>query len=365
MSGGVDSSVAAFLMKEKGYECIGATMKLYNNEDIGVHREKTCCSLDDVEDARSVAYQMDMPYYVFNFTADFHTEVMDRFVDAYENGCTPNPCIDCNRFLKFSALLDKARELGCEYIASGHYARREQDPETGRFILKKGLDPTKDQSYVLYAMTQDQLAHTLFPLGGYTKKEIRHIAQEQGFINADKPDSQDICFVPDGDYASFIEQYTGQSSEPGDFVNKEGKVLGKHKGQIHYTIGQRRGLGISAPESLYVCGKSLDSNEVILGGKQDLMSNYCYINDINLIPWDHLDAPIKCKVKTRYRQPEQPATVEQIGEDLIKITFDEPQRAVTPGQAAVLYDDDMVLGGGTILPEGLASTMTTSQGTNN
>ena len=209
---------------------------------------------------------------------------------------------------------------------------------------------------MLYAMTQDQLAHTLFPLGGYTKKEIRHIAQEQGFINADKPDSQDICFVPDGDYASFIEQYTGQSSEPGDFVDKDGKVLGRHKGQIHYTIGQRRGLGISAPESLYVCGKSLDSNKVILGGKQDLMSSCCYINDINLIPWDHLDKPIKCKVKTRYRQPEQPATVEQLGEDLIKITFDEPQRAVTPGQAAVLYDGDMVLGGGTILPEGLAST---------
>ena len=224
------------------------------------------------------------------------------------------------------------------------------------FILKKGLDPTKDQSYVLYAMTQDQLAHTLFPLGSYTKKEIRHIAQEQGFINADKPDSQDICFVPDGDYASFIEQYTGQSSEPGDFVDKEGNVLGKHKGQIHYTIGQRRGLGISAPESLYVCGKSLDSNKVILGGKQDLMSTCCYINDINLIPWDHLDKPIKCKVKTRYRQPEQPATVEQLGDDLLKITFEEPQRAVTPGQAAVLYDGDMVLGGGTILPEGLAST---------
>ena len=248
-----------------------------------------------------------------------------------------------------------ARELGCEYIASGHYARREQDPETGRFILRKGLDPTKDQSYVLYAMTQDQLAHTLFPLGTYTKKEIRQIAQEQGFINADKPDSQDICFVPDGDYASFIEQYTGQASEPGDFVDKEGKVLGKHKGQIHYTIGQRRGLGISAPESLYVCGKSLDTNKVILGGKDDLMSNYCYINDINLIPWDHLDKPIQCKVKTRYRQPEQPATVEQLGDDLIKITFQEPQRAVTPGQAAVLYDGDMVLGGGTILSEEAAA----------
>ena len=365
MSGGVDSSVAAYLMVQDGYDCAGATLKLYDNPQCSFPGHRACCTPSDTEDARSVAARLGMLYYVFPMHDEFRHSVIDKFADTYLHGGTPNPCIDCNRFLKFSALLDKARELGCEYIASGHYARREQDPETGRFILKKGLDPTKDQSYVLYAMTQDQLAHTLFPLGGYTKKEIRHIAQEQGFINADKPDSQDICFVPDGDYASFIEQYTGQSSEPGDFVNKEGKVLGKHKGQIHYTIGQRRGLGISAPESLYVCGKSLDSNEVILGGKQDLLSNYCYINDINLIPWDHLDAPIKCKVKTRYRQPEQPATVEQIGEDLIKITFDEPQRAVTPGQAAVLYDDDMVLGGGTILPESLASTMTTSQGTNN
>ena len=331
MSGGVDSSVAAYLMVQDGYDCAGATLKLYDNPQCSFPGHRACCTPSDTEDARSVAARLGMLYYVFPMHDEFRHSVIDKFADTYLHGGTPNPCIDCNRFLKFSALLDKARELGCEYIASGHYARREQDPETGRF----------------------------------TKKEIRHIAQEQGFINADKPDSQDICFVPDGDYASFIEQYTGQSSEPGDFVNKEGKVLGKHKGQIHYTIGQRRGLGISAPESLYVCGKSLDSNEVILGGKQDLMSNYCYINDINLIPWDHLDAPIKCKVKTRYRQPEQPATVEQIGEDLIKITFDEPQRAVTPGQAAVLYDDDMVLGGGTILPEGLASTMTTSQGTNN
>ena len=214
-------------------------------------------------------------------------------------------------------------------------------------------------------LTQEQLAHISLPLGGLRKTEVREIAEKNGFVNARKHDSQDICFVPDGDYATFIEQYTGHSSEPGDFIDKEGNVLGKHKGQIHYTIGQRRGLGISAPESLYVCGKSLDSNKVILGGKQDLMSSCCYINDINLIPWDHLDKPIKCKVKTRYRQPEQPATVEQLGDDLLKITFEEPQRAVTPGQAAVLYDDDMVLGGGTILPEGLASTMTTSQGTNN
>lgn len=362
MSGGVDSSVAAYLAIESGLDCIGVTMKLFDNEDAGISRERSCCSLEDTEYARGVAYRLGMPYYVFNFTADFKEQVMRRFVEAYERGATPNPCIDCNRYLKFDRLYRRAKELGCEYVVTGHYARIEE--ENGRFLLKKAVDPTKDQSYVLYSMTQDELRHTLFPLGGMTKMHTRELARKLGFYNADKPDSQDICFVPDGDYASFIEQYTGQSSEPGDFVDKEGKVLGKHKGQIHYTIGQRRGLGISAPESLYVCGKSLDSNEVILGSKQDLMSNYCYINDINLIPWDHLDAPIKCKVKTRYRQPEQPATVEQIGEDLIKITFDEPQRAVTPGQAAVLYDDDMVLGGGTILPEGLASTMTTSQGTN-
>ena len=355
MSGGVDSSVAASLMQQQGWDCIGATMTLYRNEDIGRSSSRTCCSLDDVEDARSVAFRLRIPYYVFNFSDEFRCQVMDRFADAYGQGQTPNPCIDCNRYLKFRHLYDRAALMGCDAIATGHYVRIERG-ENGRYLLKKALDSSKDQSYVLYAMTQDQLAHTLFPLGTYTKKEIREIAQEQGFINADKPDSQDICFVPDGDYATFIEQYTGQSSEPGDFVDKEGNVLGKHKGQIHYTIGQRRGLGISAPESLYVCGKSLDSNKVILGGKQDLMSTCCYINDINLIPWDHLDKPIKCKVKTRYRQPEQPATVEQLGDDLLKITFEEPQRAVTPGQAAVLYDGDMVLGGGTILPEGLAST---------
>lgn len=358
MSGGVDSSVAAYLMIREGYDCSGATLKLYDNPQCSSPGQRACCTPSDTEDARSVASRLGILYYVFPMHDEFRHRVIDKFADTYLHGSTPNPCIDCNRFLKFSALLDKARELGCDYIVSGHYARREQDPETGRFILKKGLDPTKDQSYVLYAMTQDQLAHTLFPLGGYTKKEIREIAQEQGFINADKPDSQDICFVPDGDYASFIEQYTGKTSEPGDFVDKDGKVLGRHKGQIHYTIGQRRGLGISAPESLYVCGKSLDSNKVILGGKQDLMSSVCYVHDINLIPWDHLNQPIRCKVKTRYRQQEQPATVEQLEDDLLKITFDEPLRAVTPGQAAVLYDGDMVLGGGTILPDGLTSTET-------
>lgn len=354
MSGGVDSSVAALLLSEAGCECVGATMRLFHNEDAGVSREKSCCSLEDVEDARSVAYQLGMPFYVFNFTDGFGEQVMDRFVDAYERGATPNPCIDCNRYMKFAKLVERAELLGCDAVATGHYARIEQ--ENGRWLLKKAVDDSKDQSYVLYFLNQHQLAHLCFPLGMLHKTEAREIAEKHGLVNARKRDSQDICFVPDGDYASFIEQYTGQSSEPGDFVDKEGNVLGKHKGQIHYTIGQRRGLGISAPESLYVCGKSLDSNKVILGGKQDLMSTCCYINDINLIPWDHLDKPIKCKVKTRYRQPEQPATVEQLGDDLLKITFEEPQRAVTPGQAAVLYDGDMVLGGGTILPEGLAST---------
>lgn len=351
MSGGVDSSVAAYLMLQNGYECAGATMKLYDKPPCSEAGSRACCTPSDTEDARNVAARLGILYYVFPMQEEFRKNVIQKFTDTYFEGGTPNPCIDCNRFLKFDALLQKARELGMEYIASGHYARIEQDPETGRFLLKKGLDPSKDQSYVLYSMTQDQLAHTLFPLGGYTKAQIRRIAQEQGFVNADKPESQDICFVPDGDYASFIEEFTGKISEPGDFVDKKGNILGKHKGQIHYTIGQRRGLGISAPESLYVCGKSLKDNSVILGGKQDLLSSTCFVNDINLIPWDQMPGPVPCKVKVRYRQPEQPAIAEQIGKDLLKITFQEPQRAITPGQAAVLYDGDIVLGGGTILSE--------------
>lgn len=353
MSGGVDSSVAAYLMIQKGYDCAGATMKLYDRPPCSSPAQRACCTPSDTEDARNVAARLGILYYVFPMQEEFRQNVIQKFADTYFHGGTPNPCIDCNRFLKFGALLEKARELGMEYIASGHYARIEQDPDTGRYLLKKGLDTSKDQSYVLYSMNQDQLSHTLFPLGGYTKAQIRQIAQEQGFINADKPESQDICFVPDGDYASFIEEYTGKTSSPGNFVDREGNVLGRHKGQIHYTIGQRRGLGISAPESLYVCDKSLKDNTVILGGKQDLLSRTCLVGDINLIPWDRIEKPVSCKVKIRYRQPEQPAIVEQIGEDLLKITFQEPQRAITPGQAAVLYDRDTVLGGGTILSEGL------------
>ena len=264
MSGGVDSSVAALLTKESGDQCIGATMKLFHNEDVGIKREKTCCSLDDVEDARNVCYRMGIRYYVFNFSERFKEDVMDRFVDAYEHGSTPNPCIDCNRYLKFDKMFQRMRELEYDYIVTGHYARVEYDEEKNRYLLKKAVDDTKDQSYVLYMLTQEQLAHISLPLGGLRKTEVREIAEKHGFVNARKHDSQDICFVPDGDYAKFIEQYTGRKSIPGDFVDTEGNILGKHKGIIHYTLGQRRGLGIPAASRLYVCDISPKTNQVVL-----------------------------------------------------------------------------------------------------
>lgn len=348
MSGGVDSSVAALLTKESGDECIGATMKLYNNEDIGVHREKTCCSLDDVEDARSVAYQMDMPYYVFNFTADFYTEVMDRFVEAYENGCTPNPCIDCNRYLKFDKMFHRMQEIGYDYIVTGHYARVEYDENRGRYLLKKAVDDTKDQSYVLYMLTQEQLAHVKLPLGGLRKDQVRVIAEEHGFINARKHDSQDICFVPDGDYAKFIEKYTGKKTPEGDFVDKEGNYIGRHKGIIHYTIGQRRGLGIPAASRLYVCEISPKTNTVVLGDNADLFSSELEADSVNLISVDNLSEPKRVTAKIRYRHKEQPATAWQTPDGILHVKFDEPQRAITKGQAVVMYDGDEVVGGGVI-----------------
>ena len=348
MSGGVDSSVAALLTKESGDECIGATMKLYNNEDIGVHREKTCCSLDDVEDARSVAYPMDMPYYVFNFTADIHTEVMDRFVDAYENGCTPNPCIDCNRYLKFDKMFHRMQEIGYDYIVTGHYARVEYDEKRDRYLLKKAVDDTKDQSYVLYMLTQEQLAHVKLPLGGLRKDQVRVIAEKHGFINARKHDSQDICFVPDGDYAKFIEKYTGKKTPEGDFVDKEGNYIGRHKGIIHYTIGQRRGLGIPAASRLYVCEISPKTNTVVLGDNADLFSSELEADSVNLISVDSLAEPKRVTAKIRYRHKEQPATAWQTPDGILHVKFDEPQRAITKGQAVVMYDGDEVVGGGVI-----------------
>ena len=245
MSGGVDSSVAAFLTKSRGYDCIGATMKLFNNEDVCIPREKSCCSLEDVEDARNVAHSLGIPYYVFNFTDRFREDVIDRFVDAYETGATPNPCIDCNRYLKFEKLFLRAQEINCDYVVTGHYARIEYDETSERYLLKKAADETKDQSYVLYSMTQEQLRHTFFPLGNLRKSVVRKIAQEHGFVNAKKHDSQDICFVQNGTYADFIKQYTGKEYPPGDFILKNGTVLGRHQGIINYTVGQRKRLGIA------------------------------------------------------------------------------------------------------------------------
>ena len=348
MSGGVDSSVAAYLMKSRGYRCVGVTMKLFDNEEIGLRREHTCCSLDDVEDARSVAYRLGIPYYVFNFSDRFRADVIQRFVDAYARGWTPNPCIDCNRYLKFDKLFLRAKELGYYYVVTGHYARVARDEQTGRWLLKKAPDNAKDQSYVLYSLTQEQLAHVQFPLGELQKPEVRAIAEEQGFVNAHKHDSQDICFVVNGTYADFIEQYTGKKYPEGDFVDLQGHVLGRHRGIIRYTIGQRKGLGLALPEPMYVCAVDPQANTVTLCRNAELYSRGVTVRALNLISVPALAEPMRLRVKIRYRQPEQWATVTQTGPDELHIEFDEPQRAVTKGQAAVLYDGDVVVGGGTI-----------------
>ncbi len=346
MSGGVDSSVAAHLLQQDGYECVGCTMKLYQNEDAGIPKAHTCCSLDDVEDARSVAYALGITHYTFNFSDAFREQVIDKFVREYTNGRTPNPCIDCNRTMKFGKLFDRAKVLECDYIATGHYARIERI--NGKYVLKKALDLSKDQSYVLYSMNQEHLAHTLFPLGALNKTEVRAIAQEHGFTNARKPDSQDICFVPNGDYAQVLELHAGKTFPEGDFTDRNGNVLGKHRGIIHYTIGQRKGLGIPFTTPHYVCGICPKNNTVILGENQDLYKDTLIADAFNWISGSQPNAPVRCKAKIRYRQQEQPATATVCDDGRVKIQFDEPQRAITPGQAVVLYDSDIVLGGGVI-----------------
>ena len=342
MSGGVDSSVAAYLIKQEGFECMGATMRLYEGTE---QAESTCCSLSDVEDARSVATRLGMPFYVFNFTADFKAAVMDRFVAAYERGETPNPCIDCNRYLKFERFFRRARELGCDVMVTGHYAQIEQ--RDGRWRLKKAVDLSKDQSYVLYAMTQEQLAHTRFPLGGFSKAETRQIAEEQGFLNAHKRDSQDICFVPDGDYAAVIEGLSGKRYQEGPFVDRDGNTLGTHKGLIRYTVGQRKGLGLSLKEPLYVCEKRVADNAVVLGKNEDLFARELTAEEFNWIAWDTPPATFRCKARIRYQQPEKDATV-TVADGAVRIVIDEPQRAIAKGQSVVLYEGDYVLGGGII-----------------
>lgn len=345
MSGGVDSSVAAYLLKEQGYDCVGVTMKLYQNELVGKSGH-TCCSLDDVEDARQVAWRLGIPHHVFNFSDDFEDKVIKNFVESYEQGRTPNPCIDCNRYLKFDKLLHRADELGCDYIATGHYARLVREGDTVR--LEKAVDASRDQSYVLSYTTQEQLQHILFPLGELHKTQVREIAEAQGFCNARKHDSQDICFVPDGDYVGFLERYTGKKFGEGKLLNTEGKVIGTHRGAISYTIGQRRGLGFAAGERVYVCDKCMENNTVTLGGDEDLRSKALIAGDWNWIMKPESDN-FKAMAKVRYHQPDQETTVFIMPDGLIRLEFAQPQRAVTPGQIATLYQGDTVLGGGTII----------------
>lgn len=347
MSGGVDSSVAAYLMKEAGYRCMGATMRLYQNEDLGQCGFHTCCSAKDVEDAADVAFQLDIPFEVINYTDEFREKVIKKFIATYEAGGTPNPCIDCNRYMKFDKMLAFARAHGLDYVVTGHYARIEQDPATGRWLLKKALYSEKDQSYVLYVLTQDELAHTKFPLGGMDKPSIRMLAEKAGFCNAHKHDSQDICFVPDGDYAAFLERYTGQPMQPGNFVDEQGHVIGRHKGAARYTIGQRKGLGLAMGAPVYVCGKDMQANTVTVGPEEMLFDRIVYADEVNWIAIPELTGPLRVTARTRYHQVEQAATVYP-AECGFRLEFDQPQRAPTPGQAVVLYQGDTVLGGGTI-----------------
>lgn len=332
MSGGVDSTVAALLMKERGFNCAGAMMTLFD----GV----------DTKDASDAAHLLNIPFDVFDFSDYFQESVIARFTDAYRRGVTPNPCVDCNRLIKFGCFLNRAREKGMNAVATGHYARVKRDGE--RYLLQKAADAQKDQSYVLYSLTQEQLSRTVFPLGEMTKDHVRSIAEKNGFTNANKRDSQDICFIPDGDYAAFLEQHTGTHPEPGRFVDKYGNHLGKHKGLIHYTVGQRRGLGIAAEKPLYVTELRPETNTVVIGASEELFSTVLTARDINFIPFDRLDAPLRVRAKIRYRQQEQPATVTQLDADTIRVEFESPQRAITKGQSVVLYDGDVVIGGGTI-----------------
>ena len=309
MSGGVDSSVAAWLMQQAGYDCTGITMRLTRNETLGQSGFHTCCSEKDIEDAAEVAFAMDIPYEVLDFTADFREQIIEKFVRVYEAGGTPNPCIDCNKYMKFRHLLDWARAHGMEYVVTGHYARVEQDEATGRFLLKKGLDEGKDQSYVLYNLTQEQLAHIRLPLGGLHKTEVREIAEQHKFVNARKHDSQDICFVPDGDYARFMEDFTGKHYPVGDFLDESGRVVGTHNGAVRYTIGQRKGLGLAMGAPVYVCGKDMQANTVTVGPEEMLFDRIVYADEVNWIAIPELTGPLRVTARTRYHQVEQAATV--------------------------------------------------------
>lgn len=333
MSGGVDSSVTAKLMLEAGYDCVGCTMRLWDNADS--------------RDARELASSLGIPFHEFDLRAEFERHVICKFVHSYEAGQTPNPCIDCNRNMKFGMLFDRADELGCDILATGHYARVERGAD-GRYLLKKALDSSKDQSYVLYMLGQRELSRLAFPLGNLTKSDVRSLAGQSGFANADKAESQDICFVPDSDYASVIAA-RGAKSEPGEFVTTGGEVLGEHRGLIHYTVGQRKHLGISYAHPLYVVRLETDTNRVILGTDEELYAATALLRDFSWVSGDAPACDLRCMAKIRYRKKEEDAIACIEPDGTVRLMFDKPQRAICPGQAAVLYDGDTVLGGGTII----------------
>lgn len=349
MSGGVDSSVAAYLLKEQGYDVIGVTMQIWQEEDVcTVEENGGCCGLSAVEDARRVAAALGIPYYVMNFREGFQKNVIDYFADSYVNGQTPNPCIACNRYVKWEALLKRSISIGADFIATGHYARVEQ-LSNGRYALRRSATAAKDQTYALYNLTQEQLKRTLMPVGEYTKEEVRVIAEKIGLLVADKPDSQDICFVQDGNYAAFIEEHTGKKASEGNFVTSDGTVIGRHKGIIHYTVGQRKGLGLALGYPAFVLEIRPETNEVVIGTYEESLTTVVRAKQLNFMSVEDLKEPLRVFAKIRYNHKGAWCTVERTKEDEVTCCFEEPQRAVTPGQAIVFYDGEYVLGGGTIL----------------
>lgn len=349
MSGGVDSSVAAYLLKKAGYDVIGVTMQIWQDEDTEAQEESGgCCGLSAVDDARRVANALEIPYYVMNFKREFKGSVMDYFAEEYLKGNTPNPCIACNRYVKWESLLKRSLDIGANYIATGHYARVVR-LENGRYTLMKSATAAKDQTYALYNLTQYQLAHTLMPVGEYTKDEIRQIAKDISLRVANKPDSQEICFIPDKDYAKFITEYTGEEVKAGNFVTPEGKVIGKHKGIIHYTVGQRKGLNLAMGHPVFVLAIRPETNEVVIGNGDEVYSNKLYAGNLNFMSIEDLDGEMVVDAKIRYSHKGSKCTIRKVDEDKVECLFVEPQRAITPGQAVVFYDGDYVVGGGTIL----------------
>lgn len=347
MSGGVDSSVAACLLKEKGYDCHGVTLKLYDENDDST--AKSCCTDKDIEDAEKVCEKLCIPYDVYDFKDDFKGEVIERFVNGYLKGETPNPCVDCNRYIKFKHILNAADKFGAKHISTGHYARTEYDSGSGRFLLKKGKYDMKDQSYVLYSLSQERLSRLLLPVGDLKKDDVRKIAEECGFANSSKPDSQDICFVKNGDYVSFIENYCGRKFPEGNFVEEDGTIIARHKGIIGYTVGQRKGLGIASSEPYFVIDKNVEKNEVVIGRAAQQYRKSIIADDVNWIALEKLTSPIKLSAKIRYKHSEVPATVIPLDENKVMVEFDEPQRAPAKGQSVVFYYGEYVIGGGKIL----------------